>query len=522
MALIPIPGQPVNLVPSNESNHCNINKSYCSIVKKDSSEFIMVQMKQEPCGEDLIVDGNFPDGSAWVIVSGDITFADNKAVHVVGSSAKLKQTITGVDAGTYFRVSFTVTGMSAGTIGLYFTQTGTPSVTITENGIYNLYLYNLGDSDDINFVWSSTCDAEISQVSVYQMLAESDLNAKLLDLDGNITGYLTPVLQDEFITFRLATSGLDEGCYYVSIIDPCSIDLGAMTERIIDPNFDDNTKWTVTNIDCVAAVSGGAFAYNATVSPFSYVIAQANQAFNLPVADTIVYAEITTGTIQGDVNVGFYVDGSAFATFIGVESNKTYSIFFRYDSNYFNGTELTQTVDMRTNTPNTLGQTSEILGVRLLTISPSSISGSADVLNSNCFSILPEHDCAKLIEGYGDTGTTTHGFLWQDFKLSHRIQFLSFNPFYPIEGDNYMFSDTSRKQTYATRERYTVGKINYIDQTAHDTVSAQIICKTFNVDGVQYFVTQQGYKPEWNNEGQQKLSQAKIEMRKILGTLYSK
>lgn len=139
------------------------------------------------------------------------------------------------------------------------------------------------------------------------------------------------------------------------------------------------------------------------------------------------------------------------------------------------------------------------------------ISGTG-VFTSNCFSIATEHDCAKLIQGYGDTGTTTDGFLWQGFKLSHRIQFLSFNPSYPIEGDNYMFSDTSRKQTYATRERYVVGKVNYIDQTAHDTVSAQIICKTFNVDGVQYFVSQEGYKPEWNsNEGQQKLAQSKIE-----------
>ncbi len=44
----------------------------------------------------------------------------------------------------------------------------------------------------------------------------------------------------------------------------------------------------------------------------------------------------------------------------------------------------------------------------------------------------------------------------------------------------------------------------------------------FTIDGVAYFVKQEGYKPKWDTNGQQTLAQANIELRKVAGTLYSK
>ena len=139
---------------------------------------------------------------------------------------------------------------------------------------------------------------------------------------------------------------------------------------------------------------------------------------------------------------------------------------------------------------------------------------------SNIFYVNTEHPCAKLIRGSG-SGTSL-GFLWGGFYLSHRVRFLSFNPEYPIEGDDYEFSDGTRSATFAKREKYWTGLIDYVDETTHDTISAQIICPTFTIDGVAYFVKQEGYKPKWDTNGQQTLAQANIELRKVAGTLYSK
>ncbi len=139
---------------------------------------------------------------------------------------------------------------------------------------------------------------------------------------------------------------------------------------------------------------------------------------------------------------------------------------------------------------------------------------------SNIFYVNTEHPCAKLITGNG-SGTSL-GFLWGGFLLSHRVRFLSFNPEYPIEGDDYEFSDGTRSATFAKREKYWTGLIDYVDETTHDTISAQIICPTFTIDGVVYFVKQEGYKPKWDTNGQQTLAQANIELRKVAGTLYSK
>ena len=52
MALIPIMGQPVNLVPNNERAFgCEPENGYCSLYgqEADGTEKIMFQMKQEQC-----------------------------------------------------------------------------------------------------------------------------------------------------------------------------------------------------------------------------------------------------------------------------------------------------------------------------------------------------------------------------------------------------------------------------------------------------------------------------------------
>lgn len=139
---------------------------------------------------------------------------------------------------------------------------------------------------------------------------------------------------------------------------------------------------------------------------------------------------------------------------------------------------------------------------------------------SNYFEVKEEHDCAKLIVASG-TGTT-HGFLWGGFSLSHRVRFIKFSPEYPIDADDYEFSDGSRYTIFAKREKYYTGLLDIADENFHDTLSTQIICENFAIDGVSYFVKPENYKPDWNKDGRNNLAQARIELRKRTGTIYSK
>ncbi len=140
---------------------------------------------------------------------------------------------------------------------------------------------------------------------------------------------------------------------------------------------------------------------------------------------------------------------------------------------------------------------------------------------SGCLQVFEEMACGKLINAKGEYDSRTLGFLWGYFSLTHRIEFLKFNPEYPTDSEDYEPSLGTRDIVYAKREKYYTGKINYADETVHDTISTQIICKYFYIDGVRYFVKPQNYKPIWDKDGQYNLAQANIELRTHSGTIYT-
>ena len=149
---------------------------------------------------------------------------------------------------------------------------------------------------------------------------------------------------------------------------------------------------------------------------------------------------------------------------------------------------------------------------------------------SNCFNIDSDHSCAKLIEGWenspDDFGVTKLGFLFPDttgggFRLSARYRFLKFNPSYPIDGEDYEFTDGSRENTVSKKEKYYEGHLDYIDESAHDAFSTMMLCNQFQIAGVDYKTKLEDYKPEWDRDGRQMLAQARVMLRKKTGTIYN-
>ena len=149
---------------------------------------------------------------------------------------------------------------------------------------------------------------------------------------------------------------------------------------------------------------------------------------------------------------------------------------------------------------------------------------------SNCISISDNVGCTKLFEGYTNGYKQMQGLLFPSpdggttipFKISERVRFLKFNPFYPRDTESYNFSDGTKRNTYSMREKYYEGLLDYADETLHDAVSAQIDCDIFEIDGDQFYVRGEDYKPEWDKDGRMNLAQSRIQLRTIGGTIYNR
>lgn len=544
MALIPIMGQPVNLVPDNErSLNCNEQGEYCVVYKKSSdiNDRIMVQMKQEPCGEDLIVDGDFPDGDNWTIVTGDIVFADGKANHVTGSSAELSQEVTGVDLGNYYKVSVTVTGMTAGTLDLYFTQAGIYSKRITENGIYTFYLFNLGDNDNIAFVWSSDCDASISGVSAYKLLIDSDIVANLLDADGNIVSAMIIEYHDDAFVFSKATIDLDEGCYTVQIIDPCA---DAGTAIFTNPNFSSGgAGWTLSTADCLPD-----FDCSASFVGDELVQVPSATGDNDPFGKTSTYCtvpfdsdlEITEDCyLKFEIEVDAANDSQGFYFVVG-DGVGNYTVIATFDDIEVGLHSATIFFAAGSIDPTSLDMGIWISGsyfsgntniVKYAQITKIPIGGS-NTYQSNCLQVSSITEGTRIVEGFADFTTTTStsalagrslGFLFvaDRFWLRSRIPVQFSNPHSPIKTENALYSSGTKKKLYAQ-----VGKIwdvtfSDVDENMHDTIANIINCDTFKIDGFEYITDEKEYSANYGPKGVDTVGESTIEAGRIDGTRFN-
>ena len=537
-------GQPVNLVPDNErSLNCNEQGEYCVVYKKSSdiNDRIMVQMKQEPCGEDLIVDGDFPDGDNWTIVTGDIVFADGKANHVTGSSAELSQEVTGVDLGNYYKVSVTVTGMTAGTLDLYFTQAGIYSKRITENGIYTFYLFNLGDNDNIAFVWSSDCDASISGVSAYKLLIDSDIVANLLDADGNIVSAMIIEYHDEAFVFSKVTIDLDEGCYTVQIIDPCA-DTG--TAIFANPNFSGGgSGWTLSTADCLPD-----FDCSASFVGDELVQVPSATGDNDPFGKTSTYCivpfdsdlEITEDCyLKFEIEVDAANDSQGFYFVVG-DGVGNYTVIATFDDIEVGPHSATMFFAAGSIDPTSLDMGIWILGsyfsgntniVKYAQITKIPIGGS-NTYQSNCLQVSSVVEGTRLVEGFADFTTTTStsalagrslGFLFvaDRFWLRSRIPVQFSNPHSPIKTENALYSSGTKKKLFAQ-----VGKIwdvtfSEVDENMHDTIANIINCDTFKIDDIQYITDEKEYSANYGPKGVDTVGESTIEAGRIDGTRFN-
>jgi hypothetical protein len=145
---------------------------------------------------------------------------------------------------------------------------------------------------------------------------------------------------------------------------------------------------------------------------------------------------------------------------------------------------------------------------------------SALTLQSGCISIAASHPCTTLVKGTG-VGSSL-GFFWDSanfgqppFILQQRLGLCRMNPFYPIEGDDYKYSNGERRTHYAEREKISEWIFSEMGETEHDTLSAQILTDTFLIGTTEYHVEPKDYKPLWDGSNYTGLTEGRILAQKM-------
>jgi hypothetical protein len=538
MGLVVIPNQPINLEPF-AVDDCNIgdNKAYCTLY--NDGDYAYLQFKQTPCGGNIVSEGNFVTVDDWTADAGwthvpnsiGAGLDDGTFVHTPGTSDDLEQS-AGLVNGNYYKVTITVGDRTAGTVRILLG--GTDIGTIDSNGEFTLY-GTASSTGVLKIRANSAFDGYVAYVSAYELV--NNYQVVLLDADTETAAAVQPsitsVYDDEYVTFYWQWSGVPMGCYKVSVGDPCNP--GAGTEILSNPSFTSLAAWTIVDnaadTQCTS-ISGG----NLNVTLPTGVDVVNEYAFQpLPrTAGSCCYrASITFGAVdhafQAEGWVELAITNGSTYPFLGVVP------FYAYPINpianttfYFDvcNIDLSSIADPNfvifidgTGSGGTGGEYMEIASVSL---KPVFDCGTGDVTYiSNCLALDTEHDCAKLVRATCDNDTTKYGFRWGAFVLNHRARFLKFNPFYPTDADDYEYSSGTRSLTFAKREKYWEGLLDYADENFHDTVSTQVLCDTIQIDGVSYFVRPGDYKPEWDKDGRQRLAQARIELRKKTSTIQS-
>jgi hypothetical protein len=475
--------------------------------------------------------------SSCFTIAGNWSLSDNGYAHAQGSITELQMAITLVESTVYQEVLVTVIGMSAGSLSLFegSTEYAPP---ISANGTYKYYFEQTGNFT-INFTPSSDFNGTISAVHVHELhrdyslvVTDASTGAFVYDATSDIT-----YVQDRAIAKVLASDIGSEGCYKFNVVDPCLDLLTGVTTGEISPDVSFNTAglWTVTDGGATSTglITGGRLQLTTGATSAHNYVDAVSTANSLPPATGVYIFKYTiiTGLMDSMQDPGANIlisMGNTLWDTVGINNplpSTTYTIYNMVPFDISNNTDFNIHIQC-TNTTDA-GEVNRLESVSVQWAEVDDVT-SLYGYKSNCIMIDDTNTCLKLVDAYSDKVGEKLGFLFTDttgtnFKLSHRLECFLFNPSYPTETKLYDYSDGSQKIYYAERQKYWDVGFNWCDETAHDTISAQIILDKFFIDSVEYVAKPEDYKPGWpDSNGKYDYSVSRIEVRKKNSTIYNR
>lgn len=544
MALIPINNQPVRMEPFPEETFACAHDEYCThYTNSIVGDLIMVQMKQTPCGDNLVADGTFTIDNYlpyWAFTYGYWVINDNgtdvagSATKIPGSAGTLTQAILPASTviGDYFTITYTVTGMTDGVLTVLLG--GNTSRVVTENGTYTDYVYMTVLSNLLlSFSADATFDGSVSNISGYQLIYNFTGAAKLVDLDDTIIGNMLVDILDDRVTFYYPLSGLAEGCYRVVVIDDCNdyFTIVAGTELINNPLITDpgSPEWGTYEVNASSTLTGGKIVQTTGAGANNITwIGNNDLADLIPLTGTyILQIRVITGAMA-DINMSLDIwswDGVSFASGIdligsipSLSANTTHLIQFVHSFD-----PASDGINFKFNNTYTLaGHDNEFLSINIKYI-PVDTGVDEFGYRSNCLKVVADvGNMVKVIGSpvaladIGDDDIYSMDFLFSDvFTHLEMLLDLSFtNPHRPVNQNTYLYSSGSKDKTHAYLDKAWDLVFHAVDENAHDVISTMMQMEYTYINGNRYICEDKEYTADWA-KGEAGLAESVVEVSRV-------
>lgn len=432
-------------------------------------------------------------------------------IHSPGAAENL--TLSSILAtGDYYVVEIDISGRTQGSLTVFIGSIS-PANILYDNGRWYSYGYamaGMGGNTDVVIQADTDFDGIIGYWSVKQL--RTDHYLELQHLDGNYVGDVSAYIS--YYEDRLminsdpsADWGIFEGCYQLALRDPCD-DTVYVSASITD-TFDSTTGWSGASIEDGGCTFGaGKASFTTTGDPVEVFTIQKD--FNCPLTGLLGISLIRNflAGFAASYIVKVTIDGNDY-TFSGTDilvmpiSAGVHTFIFQV------------TVSD--------GGIGSVVEFETLFLSFYGYDPLTYSYISSCFRIVSTLDCEKKIKGVSNTGSTSMGFLWDGiFDITHNWPINIVNPVFDIDGGTYTHSTGEKKLTSASREKVYTAVMEFADENIYDTITTQILCDDFTINGVKYVVNPKSIKPEWNANGKQRAGKVSFELTRQYPTTFYK
>ncbi len=139
---------------------------------------------------------------------------------------------------------------------------------------------------------------------------------------------------------------------------------------------------------------------------------------------------------------------------------------------------------------------------------------------SQCFQVTVGESCIREVMAYSDKPAFGFAFNVPSstdplnvFNLRSWIMFQLFDPIFPEEQTNYIFSDGTKKITFASSDELIDMRTDFIPEWAHRTLRIMKICDHLFVSGIEYVAKEGDYIPEYLEGENLRLSSVQLQLR---------
>lgn len=439
----------------------------------------------------------------WESVGGWI-FDGEGATHYSGTN--VLQPVTAIlTSGVYYRIKVIVEDVTAGSMTV---KLGTNAATaITASGTYLQYITANGTG--LTITPTTDFNGTVSFVEVKAL--KNDWTFGVLDLNDATEYTATGVAEyfEDYVTVSIDPQDWLPGtasCFKIVIHDLCS-EYG--DNLVLDGSFingfdewDNAANWFADfhSLYCFVEFNSTLYQheYDSNGDPYTNPATKYNYKFKV------------TGTFPANTNLKAYTGAQLMVTVTTAgEYDAIVTVAAPVNYNVWQFGFLGDLI--------TANQKLYVTNVELY-----AITEVDDTYTSQCFKLISDAGCTRLIEGY--SSGTALGFNFEDtgFIIKQRMGVVSVNPNYPTTGSEYLFSDGERKIITAQSEKYWTFRSEFIPEWGHDALRCQKICDHFFIDSVEYFSKPDEYSPDYlGNNDYVRLSSVSFEIRKKSDTIFN-